>query len=469
MQFATWLIGTIIPFLFVIGVVIFIHEMGHFLAGRWCKVGVETFSIGFGKEIFARVDRYGTRWRLAAIPLGGYVKFYGDANGASVPDMEAAKRMSQEERAKSLIFKPLWQRAFIVAAGPLANFLLAIVIFAGSVYFTGREMITPTIEAVVPGSPADKAGLRAGDTIRLVDGRKTESLSDVERFLADKWERQITITVERGGAPMTVDLRPSAYEFKNSFGTQRIGMIGIEKPLARIAQIVPGSAAETAGLRINDVIAAIDGEAVLFIEDIQRLIAGKADQSVTMIVLREGVQTPLTITPRPRQVKAADGTTRTVGVIGIVGGRDPALKWFKDYGMLPSLALGLVETWHVVEKTGTYLAGLFEGRESIEQLSGPIGIAQISGQAAQAGFGMLLMLTAIVSVSIGLMNLLPIPILDGGHLMFFLFEALRGKPLSERVQEYGFRVGLVFVAALMLFAMWNDISLRVLPAVKAWF
>jgi len=359
---------TLLAFLVVLTVVVFVHEMGHFLVGRWCGVGVKAFSIGFGPEILGWNDRRGTRWKLSAIPLGGYVKFVGDINGASVPDQEALGRMDPSERAISFPAQALWKRAAIVAAGPIANFILAIAIFGGLVYTNGRQVLTPRIEAVQPGSAAERAGFQAKDLILAIDGRPVQSFSDMQRVVSARAGDRLSIEVDRAGERVTLQAVPDLKENVTPFGKHRIGLLGIQ------------------------------------------------------------------------------------------ASRDPEDLKHVTYGPLTSLRLGAAESWYVVDRTFDYIGKLIVGRESADQLSGPIRIAQVSGQVASlGGIGGLISLIAVLSVSIGLINLFPIPLLDGGHLLFYAIEGARGRPLSDRAQEIGFRIGLAIVLMLMLFSTWNDI------------
>lgn len=363
----TSLLSYVLPLLFVLTVVVFIHELGHFWVGRRCGVGVKTFSLGFGPEIAAFEDRLGTRWRLAAIPLGGYVKFHGDGNVASSPDEAELSKMTAEDRARSFFHKPVAQRAAIVAAGPIANFILAIVIFAGIAYAYGRPVLTPRIEKVQDGSVAERAGFIAGDVVRSVAGNSVDSFGELQRYISVRPDESMAFVVDRGGRQVTLVATPALREFKTSFGTQRVGILGIQ------------------------------------------------------------------------------------------ASNDPADFRIEQQGVVSALRLGVSETWFVVERTGAYLGGLFAGRESIDQMAGLPRIGVVAGQAAKNGFVSLLSLAALLSVSIGLMNLLPIPMLDGGHLAFYAVEAARGRPVSERTQEFGFRIGLAFVVMLVIFVTANDI------------
>lgn len=360
--------GYILPFLFVLTIVVFFHELGHFLVARWCGVRVMVFSIGFGPELAGFNDRHGTRWKLAAIPLGGYVKFFGDENAASVPDQDAVASMNAAERRESFFHQSVRNRAAIVAAGPIANFILAIAIFAAIFMFYGKQSTTARVDTVQPESAAAAAGFRPGDLVLEIDGRKIETFSDMQRIVGSSAGQSLQVTVERDGARMVLKATPTLREIKDNFGNvHRVGVLGISRSMA------------------------------------------------------------------PDDLK------------------------LEKSGPLKAVWLGTEETWFVVERTLSYLGGVIAGREAADQLGGPIRIAQVSGQVATAGFVPLLHLAAVLSVSIGLLNLFPVPLLDGGHLMFYAIEAIRGKPLSERAQEYGFRIGLAIVLMLMIFATFNDI------------
>ncbi|MCG6857370.1 MAG: RIP metalloprotease RseP [Salaquimonas sp.] len=358
-----------VPFLVVLTIVVFFHELGHFLVARWNGVKVEAFSIGFGPELWGFDDRLGTRWRVSAIPLGGYVKFFGDINEASAPDMAKAAAMSEAEKAVSFIHKPVARRAAVVAAGPIANFVLAIVIFSLSFMILGRVITDPVITSVQAGSPAEQAGFEAGDIVRSIDGTKIESFTDIPRLVAPSPGRQLSFVVDRQGEEITIPITPKLTERTDRFGNkQKIGFVGMAND------------SKEANLRIE------------------------------------------------------------------------------RYGPGNAVVEAVKETWFIVARTFGYISDIITGRQSADQLGGPLRIAKVSGDVATLGVGALINLAALLSVSIGLLNLFPIPLLDGGHLVFYAIEAIRGRPLSERAQEIGFRIGFAIVLMMMVFATWNDVT-----------
>jgi regulator of sigma E protease len=361
-------VGYVVPFLFVLTIVVFFHELGHFLVARWAGVRVLTFSVGFGPELAGFNDRHGTRWKLSAIPLGGYVKFFGDEGEASTPSAAALSTMSDADREVSFHHKKVAPRAAIVAAGPIANFLLAIVIFAGLFTFFGKPSASPRVDTVQAESAAAAAGIQPGDVIKAIDGTAIESFSDMQRIVSTRAGQTLSLEIKRGDSNIVISATPNLREVKDNFGnTHRIGVLGIT-----------------------------------------------------------------------RANSPEDATNTKVDPITAVG-------------------LGVKETWFVIDRTLVYIGGVFTGREAADQIGGPIRIAQISGQVSTIGLAALIHLAAVLSVSIGLLNLFPVPLLDGGHLLYYAVEAIRGRPLSERAQEMGFRVGLALVLMLMIFATYNDI------------
>ena len=371
---------SLVGFLFVLTVVVFFHELGHFLIARWAGVKVLTFSLGFGPELAGFNDRHGTRWRISAVPLGGYVKFFGDDSEASTPDVETLGAMSAEEQAGSFHHKKVGPRAAIVAAGPIANFLLAIVIFAGMALYYGKPSTIPRVDGIQADSAAAAAGFEVGDVVISIDGSAIESFADMKRIVSMNPGSQLVFKVKRGNAVIPLSATPLLQEEKDAFGnSHKVGMLGIQH------------------------------------------------------------------TPQPGDPKNAT-----------------------PVGYLESLKIGVEQVWFIIDGTFKFVASLFAGVGSTGDLGGPLRIAQLSGQAASLGFQYLLQLCAALSVSIGLLNLFPVPLLDGGHLLFYSVEAVRGRPLSPRAQEMGSRIGLGLVLMLMVFVTYNDI-LHLAPFVKRAF
>ncbi|MBO6716612.1 MAG: RIP metalloprotease RseP [Rhizobiaceae bacterium] len=362
------LIGTIVPFLFVLTVVVFVHEMGHYLVGRWCGIGVKAFSIGFGPEIFGFNDRRGTRWRLSAIPLGGYVKFVGDMNATSTPDPEHMEALSPDEQRVAFHNQAVWKRALTVFAGPAFNFILTIAVFAVMFAVYGRFVSEPMVAEVQPDSPAAVAGFMPGDRFVTVDGVEIESFSDV-----------------------------------------------------------------------------------------QRIVSGRAGDEIVFVMLRDGEEVTLIATPELTEREDALGNIVRIGVIGVVNNEEMGQPRLLTFTPGEALVQAVEETGHIIARTGQFLQRFVTGREDRCQLGGPVKIAEMSGQAAALGFEWLVQLVALLSVGIGFLNLLPIPPLDGGHLVFYGIEAVIRRPVPERLMEGIYRVGLLLVLGFMVFVFWNDI------------
>lgn len=364
-----FVLGTLVPFLFVLTVVVFVHEMGHYLVGRWCGIGVKAFSIGFGPELLGFNDSHGTRWKLCAIPLGGYVKFVGDMSAtSSQPGTEELDKLTEAERKVAFHTQPIWKRAATVVAGPLFNFLLTIAVFAVLFSAYGRPVLEPMVAAVTAGSPAEKAGILPGDRFVAVDGSKVETFADV-----------------------------------------------------------------------------------------QRLVSGRGGDAIVFTMLRDGQEVTVTATPEPMEQLDALGNKAKVAVIGVVNNTEVGQPRLITYTPIGAVGAAVEETGHVIQRTGQFLQRFVIGREDKCQLGGPIKIAKMSGQAAKLGFLWLVQLVAGLSVGIGILNLLPIPPLDGGHLLFYALEAVFRRPVSERMMEMGYRAGLFLVLGFMGFVFWNDL------------
>jgi regulator of sigma E protease len=354
-------------FLFVITLVVFFHELGHFLVARGFGVKVEVFSVGFGREIFGWNDRHGTRWKISWLPVGGYVKFAGDADAASTPDRAAAARMSAAERAHVLTFRPVGQRALVAAAGPFANFILAIVLLTGLLLINGHTVIAPVIGQVTKGSPAEAAGIQSGDRVVRVGSTVITDFQQLPEIISIRGGEVLTMELERAGKPVTVK-----------------------------------------------------------------------------------------VIPRPMRTRDMLGDMGEQMVIGVRPSRNAAVT-LERYSPFGAFSAACGETWDIAKTTVVGIAKMLGGHASADQLRGPVGIADMTRQVAGFGFLALLNLVAVLSVSIGLANLFPIPLLDGGHLLYYGCEAVLGRPLGERAQDVGFRLGLVLVLGLMLLTTWNDL------------
>jgi regulator of sigma E protease len=366
---AGWIWQYGIVFVLVLTLVVFIHELGHFLVARWCGVTVKAFSIGFGPEIFAFVDKHKTRWRFAWIPLGGYVKFIDDENAASKPSPEALSKMSETERKGSFHAKPVLQRAAVVAAGPIANFLLAIALYTGLNSAVGIRIMPAFVEAVMPDTPAQRAGFQPGDKIIKIGDADIESFEDLQKIVSVSAGEELAFVVDRKGEKVALKATPAVDEHRDAFGrTFRRGLIGIQRSVA----------------------------------------------------------------PEKAQTLAV--------------------------GPIEAFGRAVAETYGNMKQTVSGIGDMISRRQSAEQMGGPIMMAEVTAKVAELGLEPMLRWIAFISANIGFLNLMPIPVLDGGHLLFYAYEGLFRKPLSERFQMAGFQVGLALLMMLMAFVFYNDIS-----------
>lgn len=355
---------TLAAFIIVLSIIVFIHEYGHYIIAKLCGVKIETFSIGFGKELFGWNDKSGTRWKFSLLPLGGYVKMFGDSSAASTPDGDLLAGMNSEEQSKAFHFKPLYKKMLIVVAGPVANFLLTIAIFVYFIMSNGLPSIDPVVGKVMPASAALEAGLQEGDRIISIDGNEVSSFNDISYLIATNLGTSVALDVERAGNLLRVNLAPKIVEDDDGLGNK------IKRPL-----------------------------------------------------------------------------------IGIKSGE---IK-YADVGIVKAIGESVRRTYMICESTVKVMGQMISGKRSADDLKGPVGIAQLSGQAASKDTHTVLWLIAIISANLGFMNLLPIPVLDGGHLVYYTIEAVRGRPLAQKIQEYGFRVGFILLAMLMMFTLFNDL------------
>lgn len=355
---------TILAFALMIGPLVFLHELGHYLAGRWFGVKAEEFAVGFGREVAGFTDRRGTRWKFGWLPMGGYVRFAGDMNPASQPSPEWLS-LPAHERAQTFQAKPLWQRAIIVAAGPITNFLIAIAILAAFALAYGKPSTPPVLQTVAAGSPAAAAGLRAGDRITALGGRSIDTFNEAARYLILRPAETIRIDIERDGGPVAIDAKIGVREEKDRFGNiYRLGYLGIGSGKAQLAPV----------------------------------------------------------------------------------------------GIFEAPFVGIAETGRAVQTTIDGLGQIITGRRSVTELGGPLRIAQVSGERLAMGPAEFVFLIALISINLGFINLLPVPVLDGGHLLFYAVEAVRRKPAEPKVMEWAFRGGFLAILALMLLVTLNDLG-----------
>jgi regulator of sigma E protease len=429
-------LATVLPFVLVLGIVVFVHEYGHYIVARWCGIRSEVFSVGFGPVIWSRTDKRGTLWQVAALPLGGYVKFLGDTDAASRADPEALSRLSGDERDHSFHGASVGRRMLTVLAGPFFNFFLSIAVFAGLIMWQGVATPQPTIGAIEP-LPAVEQPLRPGDRVLAVNGEPIEDFAGIYRQAAAmNAPAPMTFTVERAGEQLELEV-PYALP-----------------PLVHGAE--PLSPASRAGLRQGDVIVEVDGAPIVAFNELREAVLASEGQALPIAVWRDGTTFETTITPTERDTDDGEGGFERRVMIGVAGASlylpatETPMPW-------TALALGVERTVDVIVMSLTGLKHIITGALGAENLQGPLGIAQISGETAAQGLTNFITLIAIISTAIGLLNLFPIPVLDGGHFVAFLIEAARGRPPSDKAMQVAMTIGLGLILFLMVFATYNDI------------
>jgi regulator of sigma E protease len=453
-------------FLVLLTVLVFVHEYGHYIVARWCGVRVEVFSIGFGPELIGRHDKHGTRWKISAIPLGGYVKMFGQ--GANLLEGEAGKAMSAEDRKVAFDYKSVWRRMAIVAAGPVANYLFAALIFSLIFVVHGKDVSPPVVSAVRADSAAAAAGLQPGDRIVTLNGSGITDFKEILEYAQINLDQEIALGVERNGVRETVRLTPKVATEKDALGNDtRIGILGIESPAPVVGAVRAGSAAAAAGLRSGDRIVTLNGNAISDFQQLTEFVQLNLDREIAVGIERNGVQETVRVTPRLTTVKDARGIEKRIGLLGIEAATQSERI---ELGLIDSSVAGIKRVFDV---SGMMLKGVWQmitGVRPATDIGGVIRIGYLSGEIASIGIWSLITFAALLSVNLGLVNLFPIPLLDGGHLTYYAIEAARGKPLGERTQEWGFRIGIAFVLGLMLFATWNDlVFLDVIGRLRALF
>lgn len=429
------ILATLIPFVVVLGIVVAVHEFGHYIVGRWCGIHAEVFSLGFGKILWSRVDRRGTRWQVAVLPLGGYVKFLGDADAASSTDRQAMDKMDAATRSRSFPGASVGRRFLTVLAGPMFNLVLSALVFAGLIMWQGIAD-TPTVGEIA-NVPGQALPFETGDVITEINGLKITNYADI----------RVATNEADPAAPMQIVLQRDGADIEVTAPFLLLPLVG---------DLVPLSPAFKAGLKRGDYIIAANGNRLNSFLDLQQEIKGDEISDVTLTIWRDGAEMDLVITPEKSVRETADGGFEEKVMIGVIAGF--AFEPQTNAVSLPmALYYGVLRVGNVVSSSLNALSHMLTGQIGADNLQGPIGIAQVSGEMASNGLFDFIGLIAFVSTAIGMLNLFPVPVLDGGHLVAFAYEAIRGKPPSNRVMEIAMSIGMAMVLLLMVFATYNDI------------
>ncbi len=425
-------------FVVALSIIVFIHEMGHYLVGRWTGIHADVFSLGFGKVLISRTDRRGTIWQIAAVPFGGYVKFAGDANASGGTDMSNMADLTPQERRRTMNGAPLWARSATVLAGPMFNFISAALIYVALVLYQGTTADPLQVDtvAILPGDH----DLRSGDVILQINGQDLPGYDDAAAYTSF-WEdmpveASLPYRVERDG--------------------QEVDILGPYARPAYVQQLAPRGAAIRAGMQQGDVITAINGVEIASFDELKDAVETSQGATLDLTIWNDGQIRQADLTPKQQDEPLPDGGFQTVYRIGIVGG----LAFEPGTAPIPfieALQIGVSRTWVIITTSFDFLGRIVAGQLSTCNLSGPIGMAQAAGDAASQGLVTLILMIAQVSIGIGIVNLLPIPVLDGGHLVFHAYEAAFGKPPSDRVLNVLMMIGLMAVLSMMIFATSQDL------------
>jgi regulator of sigma E protease len=456
MQSIVSLFTTYLPyFILVLTLLVFIHEFGHYWVARRFGIHAEVFSIGFGPELFGWTDRNGTRWKVSAIPLGGYVKFLGDSDETSAaPPREA---LPSEQTRRAFFSQPLHARAAVVLGGPMANLLFAFILLT-AVFFVAGEPHSPTTVAVQPDVPAAKAVLRTGDVIVRLADRRIDRFEDIQDAQFLYWAHPMTVEYRRGDRLMRGQILPQFCERTDRYNnTLRYGELGLDQLIRPVVGgFTPNSPGQAAGLKVGDLLLEIDGKPVDYFSRIPELIGDRAGTPVVVKYDREGRRYETTVTPEADQVTECNGKQRMVGRLRV---RPANVTEFRSHDLFGAMYAGVRHVWAMTSMFYTSMAQIVTATRPVDELGGPIRIAKAAGDASQAGWVGILNLVIALSIVLGVFNLLPVPMLDGGHLAMYVYEAVRGKPLGLKAQELGLKVGFALVIGVALVATFNDISM----------
>lgn len=445
-----WTYG--VTFLFVLGLLVFVHEWGHYIVARMCGVKVDVFSVGFGKELFGWTAKSGTRWKISLFPLGGYVKMYGDSDPASagfsddiILETGETRTMTEGERSVAFFAKPVWKRALIVFAGPGINYIFAIILLSGLYMFMGRPITPPVVSGIEVGSAADIATLKPHDIIKTINGKEIDSFDQVRRKAMLTLDEEIVFGIERNGQPITITAMPSKITDTDRFGfSHERGYLGLIGPAngIDIAQITSVNGKETKG----------------DVAKTQKLLEQSLGQDIIISTSAQGEGVPNKIKINaPKDLNKFDAKpSDPKAPIALILGQKPGDEAIK-YGPIDAVGVAIHESYRITAETLKAIGQMFMGTRSTKELGGIIRIGAMAGDMAERGYVALIVFTALLSINLGMINLFPIPMLDGGHLLFYAIEAVRGKPISERAMEYAFRFGLVVLVTLMVFSNLNDV------------
>ena len=448
------LLTTIFAFLLVLGPLVLIHELGHYLVGRLFGVKADAFSIGFGRELAGWTDRRGTRWRISALPLGGYVQFAGDMNAASAPSA-ADDGLAPEERARTFHVKPLWQKALIVLAGPVTNLLFAVAIIAAFNYAHGKMVAPAEVAAFTENSRAEAAGVELGDRIVAVDGEKIGTLSDLPEHVVPYPGQTVTLGIHRDGRDITIPVTLADRTVSDSFGNEsRIGDLGIDFAVPVVGGFFGNSPAEKAGMKVGDRVVAVNDRTIRSFIDVQQMVQPRPGERVAIVVRRDGQAHVLPVTLGTVEGTDDKGRQVRIGQLGIKAGFGE----LEPVGPVEAVKLGFENSFGIMRMMVTGIGQIFTGQRSVKELGGPIKIAKYSGEQFSLGWEDFISFAALISINLAFINLLPIPGLDGGHLAFYAAETVRRKPLSPRSQEWAIRTGVALVLTLMILVTVNDVA-----------